>query len=166
MPGDMGRRIAACASCLLDKGPMKVSMARTDHVSVPFDTAQVDLQGPFSPPSEQGWRFVLTVLGVFTRCVFLRGTKSKEKREVATVLLDVFWGAGSFPRVLMTDRGTGFLKCLMMEVLAVLRVSKYTSPAYTPRIVGMVERSHRTMAGMLRVMVCDGANFCCVSSTI
>ena len=133
--------------------PVKVSLNRSEHVQVPFDTVQIDLQGPIVPPSEEGWRFVLTAICVYTRYPALRGTCTKTKQEVARVLVDIFWELGTFPRVIMSDRGAEFVNALMEEILAIIRVSRFAAPAYTPRVMGMVERSHRTMAAILRALV-------------
>ena len=128
-------------------------LTRSEHVWVPFDTVQVDLQGPIVPPSTEGWRYVLTVVCTYTRYASLRGTRTKSKQEVAKVIVDVFLELGTFPRVLVSDRGTEFINDLMGEVLSVLRVFRFSAPAYTPRVSGMVERSHRAMATILRALV-------------
>ena len=153
MSKDLADWCGACVTCLKDRVPRKVSLNRSEHVQVPFDTVQIDLQGPIVPPSEEGWRFVLTAICVYTRYPSLRGSCTKTKQEVARVLVDIFWEVGTFPRVVMSDRGTEFVNELLEEVLGVLRVSRYSAPAYTPRVMGMVERSHRTMAAVLRALV-------------
>ena len=68
-------------------------------------------------------------------------------------MLTTFWESGTFPRVLQSDRGTEFVNELLKEVLAVLKVKQRLSPAYSPHVNGMVERSHRTMASLLAIMV-------------
>ena len=91
------------------RGKPSVQITRIEHTRVPFDLVQIDLKGPIVPQSEEGFRFVLTVICVYTRYVFLAGLKTKTKREVAVALLDTFWQAGVFPRALQSDRGTEFL---------------------------------------------------------
>ena len=114
-----------CLACLKDQRPRKLALTRSEHVRVPFDTVQVDLQGHIFPPSTEGWRHVLTVVCTYTRYASLRGARTKSKQEVAKVIVDVFFELGTFPRVLVSDRGTEFINDLMGEVLSVLRVFRF-----------------------------------------
>ena len=150
---DLHEWCRVCLACLKGQRPPKLALTRSEHVRVPFDTVQVDLQGPIVPPSTEGWRYVLTVVCTYTRYASLRGTRAKSKQEVAKVIVYVFFELGTFPRVLVSDRGTEFINDLMREVLSVLRVFRFSAPAYTPRVSGMVERSHRAMATILRALV-------------
>ena len=135
------------------RGKPSVQITRIEHTRVPFDLVQIDLKGPIVPQSEEGFRFVLTVICVYTRYVFLTGLKTKTKREVAAALLDTFWQAGVFPRALQSDRGTEFLNALVAEILAIMQVRHKVSPAYTPHVNAIVERSHQSMEMMLAILV-------------
>ncbi|CAE8652229.1 unnamed protein product, partial [Polarella glacialis] len=147
------RYVDACRGCLAMRGKPSVQITRIEHRRVPFDLVQIDLKGPIVPQSEEGFRFVLTVICVYTRYVFLTGLKTKTKREVAAALLDTFWQAGVFPRALQSDRGTEFLNALVAEILAIMQVRRKVSPAYTPHVNAIVERSHQSMAMMLAILV-------------
>ena len=54
---------------------------------------------------------------------------------------------------MQSDRGTEFVNSLLTDFLAVLQVRQRVSPAYSLRVNGAVERSNRTMAALLSVMV-------------
>ena len=125
---DLHEWCRVCLACLKDQRPPKLALTRSEHVRVPFDTVQVDLQGPIVPPSTEGWRYVLTVVCTYTRYASLRGTRTKSKQEVAKVIVDVFFELGTFPRVLVSDRGAEFINDLMGEVLSVLRVFRFSAP--------------------------------------
>ena len=152
---DAAKFIETCPSCSFDRKPPTLAMTRSDHPVIPFDTVQIDLQGPMCPISAEGFRYIFTLICVFTRYPFFRGMRDKTKYATAQCLLAILWELGSFPRVIQSDRGREFVNDVVGELLALLRMKPYTTPAYTPRINGIVERSHQHMAAVLRMLVCE-----------
>ncbi|CAE8630136.1 unnamed protein product [Polarella glacialis] len=128
MSSDLERYVDACRGCLAMRGKPSVQITRIEHTRVPFDLAQIDLKGPIVPQSEEVFRFVLTMICVYTRYVFLTGLNTKTKR-------------------------TEFLNALVAEILAIMQVRHKISPAYTPHVNAIVERSHQSMAMMLAILV-------------
>ncbi|CAK0841686.1 unnamed protein product [Prorocentrum cordatum] len=153
MSNDLARFIERCPTCASDRRPGRLALTRSEHPRTPFDTVQIDLQGPWCPGSKEGWRYVFTLICVFTRYPTLRSQNTKSKTDTARTFSSIIWELGTFPRVVQSDRGREFVNDLMQEVLVLLRMRPYTTPAYTPRINGIVERSHQQMATTLRLLV-------------
>ena len=72
-PGATGDIVNYCKSCDIcqrtsHKGRVsKVPLQKLPIVSVPFQRVAVDIIGPISPPSEQGYKYVLTIIDYGTR---------------------------------------------------------------------------------------------------
>ena len=121
----------------------------------PFRWCQVDLVGPINPPGEGKYRYILTYICVFTRYVYLRPVQDKSAEEVAQCLLLVFFECGTWPLVLQSDNGSEFVNWIMAELLRISSVCHVKGAAYTPRIQGIVEASHRSLNAGLCVLVCE-----------
>ena len=54
------------------------------------------------------------------------------------------------PEVLLSDRGTNLLSCLMQDVCKLLGMKKLNTTAHHPQCNGMIERFNQTLKTMLR----------------
>lgn len=88
------------------------------------------------------YKYIMSVIDVFSRFVFLRPLESKESSEVAENLLDIYNEHGA-PTILQSDQGTEF-KGTVKKVCERLNVIIIKSSAYSPQTQGKDERSHRT----------------------
>ena len=97
------------------------------------------------PRSNRGNKFILVVVDVATRMVFLRGLKDKSMYSIAQKLLRLFCDVG-FPRILGSDNGTEFNNQLLDAVKKISKIdSRFIAP-YHHRSNGIVERTIRTVA--------------------
>ena len=82
---------------------------------MPFRRVTVDLVGPFSPPSEKGHRYILTLVDYATRYPEAVPLKNIETETVAEALLDMYSRLG-IPEEVLSDLGTQFVSKCMEEV--------------------------------------------------
>jgi transposase InsO family protein len=153
MSKDLARYVQSCPACAAARLRPHTPPVRSEHRRAPFQVLQVDLQGPIVPPSDEGFRFIVTVLCPFSRYIFLRGARTKTALEIARVLLDILWDVGTWPRVLQSDRGSEFVNAILQECLNMLQIRQRLSPAYSPHVQGAVERSHRSVSFYLGMLV-------------
>ena len=87
MTVDVARYVASCDACqkTVSKGRVApVPLSVVPVIGTPFDRVAIDLVGPLRPVSEQGHRFVLTLVDVATRypeAVPLRDISSESVAE-------------------------------------------------------------------------------------
>ena len=106
---------------------------------------QVALVGMQSMPVTVGgitYKYIMSVIDIFSRFVFLRPLQSKESAEVAENLRNIYNEHGP-PEILQSDQGTKF-KGVVKTLCETLNVRIIKSSAYSPQTQGKDERSHRT----------------------
>ena len=76
-----------------------------------MDRVQMDIvdlmRNPVEISEDRVYRYVLVILDVFSRMIFLRPLQSKSSTEVASVVMQIFSDVGP-PKILQTDQGTEF----------------------------------------------------------
>lgn len=88
------------------------------------------------------YKYIMSVIDIFSRFVFLRPLQSKESAEVAENLRNIYNEHGP-PEILQSDQGTEF-KGVVKILCEALNVKIIKSAAYSPQTQGKDERSHRT----------------------
>ncbi len=89
------------------------------------------------------YKYVLSVLDVFSRFLWLRPMASKSSREVSKHLANIYMEHGQ-PKIIQHDRG-GEFKGAISQLTQKLKTKVITSSAYHPQSQGKVERTHRTL---------------------
>ncbi|XP_038062382.1 uncharacterized protein LOC119732846 [Patiria miniata] len=120
-------------------------------IDTPFRRVAVDLIGPITPITEQGNRYILTLVDYATRYPETLPLKKIETERVAEALLQMFSRIG-VPEEILSDMGTQFTSDLMKEVGRLLMVKQLTTTPYHPMCNGLVERFNGTLKKMLRRM--------------
>ena len=93
-------------------------------------------QNPVEISEDKVFRYVLVVLDVFSRFIFLRPLQSKSSTEVAAVVMQIFSDVGP-PKIIQTDQGTEF-KGVVEQVMNKLKVKIIHSRPYHPQSQGKV----------------------------
>ena len=88
------------------------------------------------------YRYVLSVMDVFSRYLWLKPLISKESSEVARALLNIYIEHGP-PTIIQHDRGGEFRRSVS-KLMQKLSVRVIMSAPYHPETQGKVERSHRS----------------------
>ena len=118
---------------------------------------QVDLVSMASMPASidgDTYKYIMSVIDIFSRFVFLRPLQTKESAEVAEHLLDIYNEHGP-PEILQSDQGTEF-KGVVKTICESLNVRIVKSAAYSPQTQGKDERSHRTWKEKLKFDIVNG----------
>ena len=147
--------VAACTACqrfiVTRQGfhPLQPIVA-----NYPMSHMAVDLAGPL-PCSPRGNIYLLVLICLFTRFVFLRALPSKEAHIVAAVLYLIFCEAG-FPDILQSDNGTEFVNGIIDRLLELMQADHRLITAYNARANGVAERHVGLSISSIRKML-EGA---------
>ena len=151
---DIRRFCQSCDLCqrMIPKGKnCKVPLGEMPLMSEPFERIAVDLIGPIKPITEQGSRYILTIVDFATRYPEAIPLKSIETERVAEALMSVFCRLG-FPKEVLSDRGSQFTSELMKEISRLISMKQLFTTPYNPRCNGLVEKINGTLKSMLRKM--------------
>ena len=116
--------------------PIRASKVQERH--------QVDLVSMVSMPvtiDGDTYKYIMSVIDIFSRFRFLRPLQTKETSEVAEHLLDIYIERGP-PEILQSESQE--FKVVVKTVCETLNVRIIKSSAYSPQTQGKDERSHRT----------------------
>ena len=91
----------------------KVPLEKMPLIDKPFKRVAIDLVGPIIPPSEEGHRYILTLVDFSTRSP--EAVPLKNTETVAEALVDIFSRLG-VPEEILSDLGTQFVSDCMREV--------------------------------------------------
>jgi transposase InsO family protein len=125
---------------------------QTIHARMPMDHVAIDLAGPFVEAEDTRNRYILVVVDVCTRFVFLRTIPDKSASVVAGVLFELFCQVG-FPNVLQSDNGTEFKNATLRGIATKAGIKHRFITPYHPRANGLAERFVQTTKRMLSKMI-------------
>ena len=148
-----------CRSCdicqrTVTKGRVsKLPLGKMALIELPFKRVAVDLVGPIAPVTDQGNRYILTMVDYATRYPEATPLKSIEAETVAEALVTMFSSVG-VPQKLLSDQGSQFLS-RVMKVSRLLSLNQLVTTPYHPMCNGLVERFNGTLKMMLRRMCAE-----------
>ena len=148
--GDVCRHCRSCDICqkTVKKGLVpKVPLQKMPLIDMPFKRVAIDLIGPISLPSEEGHRYILTLVDYATRYPEAVPLKNIDTETVAEALVDIFSRLG-IPEEILSDLGTQFVSDFMKEVTHLLSI-KHDHP-YHPMCNGMTEKFNGTLKTTLK----------------
>ena len=96
----------------------------------------VDMRGYPANVDDTSFKYILVLLDVFSRFMFLRALRSKSADEVANCLLKIFCDTGP-PRRLQSDQGSEF-KGAVEKLMEAMKVDIIHSRPYYPQSQGKV----------------------------
>ena len=150
--GDVTRYCKSCDVCqkTVNKGSVpKVPLEKMPLIDKPFKRVAIDLVGPIGPPSEDGHRYILTLVDFATRYPEAVPLKNNDTETVAEALVDIFSRLG-VPEEILSDLGTQFVSECMQEVTRLLSIKQLTTTPYLPMCNGLTEKFNGTMKSMLK----------------
>jgi hypothetical protein len=115
---------------------------------MPWDHIAIDLAGPF-PTSPRGNNYLLVIVDVATRFVFLRCLRDKCAESVAQALFALFCDAG-WPKVMQSDNGLEFVNQLVEKLCNNAGIDKRLTSPYHPRANGLAERFVQTTTNVVK----------------
>ena len=150
--GDVSRHCKSCDICqkTVNKGSVpKVPLQKMPLIDMPFKRVAIDLIGPIKPPSEEGHRYILTLVDYATRYPEAVPLKNIDTETVAEALVDIFSRLG-IPEEILSDLGTQFVSDCMKEVARLLSIKQLTTTPYHPMCNGMTEKFNGTLKTTLK----------------
>ena len=174
--GDVTRFCKSCDVCqkTVSKGSApKVPLEKMPLIDKCFKRVAIGLVGPISPPSEDGHRYILTLVDFLTRYPEAVPLKHIDTETVAAALVDVFSRLGvpeeilsdletvaaalvdifshlGVPEEILSDLGIQFVSECMREVTRLLSIKQLTTTPYHPMCNGLTEKFNVTMKSMLK----------------
>ena len=118
-------------------------------IDTPFKRNAVDLIGPIHPPSEQGHRYILTLVEYATQYPDAVPLKSINTEAVAEALVDMYSRLG-VPEELLSDLGAEFVSECMQEVSRLLSIKQLSNTPYHPMCNGLVKKFNGSLKSMLK----------------
>ncbi|KAK7091878.1 hypothetical protein V1264_009500 [Littorina saxatilis] len=149
---DVTRFCRSCDICqkTIPRGRVpKVPLQKMPLIDRPFKRVAIDLIGEIKPPSEEGHRWVLTLVDYATRYPEAVPLKKIDTETVAEALVDIFSRSG-VPEEILTDLGTQFVSECMEEVNRLLNIRHLTTTPYHPMCNGLVEKFNATLKSTLK----------------
>ena len=132
--GDVTRFCKSCDGCqkTVNKGSVpKVPLQKMPLIDKPFKRVAIDLVGPISPPSEEGNRYILTLVDFVTRYPEAVPLKTIYTETVAEALVNIFSRLG-VPEEILGDIGTQFVSDCLREETRLLSIKQITTTPYHP----------------------------------
>ena len=121
--------------------------------SLPMDHIVIDLIGPLET-SQGGENYILIIIDVFSRYIFLVAIKDKAAMTIATELFRIFCLFGP-PKILQSDNGTEFNNSILHHTMSLFTSAFRHSTPYYPQCNGIVERAVRTSLDLIRKEVTE-----------
>ena len=127
----------------------KVLLRKMPLIYKPLKRVAIDLVGPFSPSSEQGHRYILTLLDFAARYPEAVPLKSIDTETVAETLVNIFCRLRVSEEIL-SDLGTQFVSDCMKEVTRMLSIKQLNTIPYHPMCNDLSGKFNGALETMLR----------------
>ena len=122
---------------------------RSTIVSGPNDQWQCDLIDASAYAKEnEGVKFLLTCIDVFSKYAWVRVLKNKEGKTVTKAFSSILEDNSYKPRALQSDKGTEFINAIFQTFLKKKSISFFTSENEDIK-ASIVERFNRTLQGKI-----------------
>lgn len=105
----------------------------------------------------RGYKYILTVIDVFSRKIFLAATKSKDSAVIAKAMDKIIRRAGVSPKYIICDNG-GEFKLDMETYCKAHEITIRRNRAYSPEANGIAERVNREIRKLLRDIHVENQN--------
>ena len=142
---DVAQYIGNCMICNQRRmKELRLPMQRMQIPNAPFQSIAIDLAGPY-PQTENGSRYILTIICLFSGWPEAFVIPNKEANTVARVIMEEFIPRHACPESMTSDNGTEFVNNIikiMSEKLGILRIK---TSIYHPESNGKCERLHRVL---------------------
>ena len=103
------------------------------------------------------YKYILTVMDLFTRYAWVRVTKNKDKQTIADAFEDIIKTSRRPPQRLRTDNGSEFFNNHFKNTLKRLKIIRYTTQSQLKAT--MIERFNHTLMNKLAVIFTERGNY-------
>eukprot|EP00732_Lithocolla_globosa_P002720 Lithocolla_globosa_v1_NODE_1885_length_2273_cov_105.862940.p1 type:complete len:430 gc:universal NODE_1885_length_2273_cov_105.862940:1906-617(-) len=142
------QHVAACTQCQRHNiAKTGYHPPRSPQADVPLDHLVIDLIGPM--PTSEGNSYIMVVVDIASRFIWLRAIPDKTAPTVASVLITI-WADFGWPRILGSDGGSEFANDILKDTCRRLQVEKRLSTPYHPQGNSVAERHVQSTLMQLR----------------
>jgi hypothetical protein len=145
--------VKQCPICSKAKSHLqpRSNLGETLVATHPNHIWQIDVFGGLSLTPDKNL-YVISIIDVFSGYIWLHSVPNATSTKIAEKLFLSFTQAGICEN-LTSDLGSNLLSQIMHEIYALYGVKKLNTVAYTPKALGKLERSHRTISSALRCLL-------------
>lgn len=104
-----------------------------------------------------GWRYIMTVVDIFSRKVFLNKLKTKDAPSTTEAFNQIIEDNKINPNYLMSDRGTEWLG-VFAENCKTKKIKQLLTRSYSPQANGVVERMNKEVRKIMRAFFVRNQN--------
>ena len=104
-----------------------------------------------------GYKYILTVMDIFSRYAWVRVTKTKDKKTIAEAFEDIIKQSKRICKRLWTDNGGEFYNNFFQNTLKRLKIVRYTTQSELKAI--MIERFNQTLMSKLSYLFTEHGNY-------
>lgn len=146
---DCIKHVQSCIQCLrFNITQQGFHPSKTQISNQPMSHVAIDLAGPL-PISRGGEKFILVIIDLFSKFIFLHALKEKSAQTIAASLFLTFCNFGH-PEVLISDNGSEFINSIMKELTSLFSINHRRSCPYHPQANGSAERAVKSTLDLLR----------------
>jgi len=143
---DVKKALMNCHFCLVARA--RSTMRHTEYSSMkmegPHQGYGLDIWGP-TVESEEGYRFILTMVDLFHGYVRYFPVRTKSTFEIMSVCLNMVWWHSGLPSFVLTDDDSAFRASLFTEFCRLTNVETWRTAPYSSWELGRVERRHKDL---------------------
>ena len=149
MPSQVKRIVETCSSCAIIKARRNLSHGQFSSMS--FSGPRMGYAIDFYEVGESaaGFKWILTIIDMFSREVMFVPMKSREADEVVRELLRNLINVKGIPISLLSDEAREFTSKILNGLIRTLGVKRVTTRAYNARANGICERVHEFLGECL-----------------
>ena len=128
-----------CAQCAIVTGSGRRQLPPLQSIPVdhPFQIVGLDIIA--SPLTAFGNKYAIVFQNRFTKWPMVYATPDQKTERITKLLTQEIMPMFGVPEVLLTDRGTNLLSCLMQNVCSLLGMKKIITTVHHPQCYRMVE---------------------------
>ncbi|VDK40536.1 unnamed protein product [Taenia asiatica] len=141
----------ACITCSSFKKPHTTAMAPLQPMPTGFpgERVGIDIMGPL-PLTKRGNRYILVMVDYFTKVAEAEAMQSQDAETVASTFFNRWICQHGVPESVHSDQGPNFESRLFTELCKTLGIRKTRTTQGHPQGNGQVERTNRTLVGLLK----------------
>eukprot|EP00108_Taenia_solium_P006417 TsM_000973800 transcript=TsM_000973800 gene=TsM_000973800 len=115
----------------------------------PGERVGIDIMGPL-PLTKRGNRYILVMVDYFTKVAEAEAMKSQDAEAVDSTFFNRWICQHGVPESVHSDQGPNFESRLFTELCKTLGIAKTRTTPWHPQGNGQVERTNRTLVGLLK----------------
>lgn len=148
MRNDVSNIVPKCEECI------KFNESRNPDFNYPILVGEalerigIDTIGPFVT-SDNGDKYILIGVDYLTKYIFMKAVPKKSAEQVANFIYEKIILEQGCPAIILTDNGKEFNNEMVKNLCEKMNINKKFSSPYRPQTNGLVERTNKTIIGIL-----------------